>query len=187
MIDERRELFNPVILFMLTVFVVSGIISGVFSAKCNTEAQEIIKNAELFTSDFREAVKSGFWSEIFWVALSALGGMNVFLTPITFGAAFVKGYIYGFTSGCILASFGFHGYCLTLSGLFIHNFLNLVILAFYGTYAVNKSAGSYLNRRNYDYRQRKNREYIKVTLCVIVITLATAFFEGAISSFVYEI
>lgn len=187
MLVRKKEFFNPVILSVMTVLAVFGIVSGVFSAKCSKEAYEIIKEAKLFSDNFNETLKGSFLSEIIWMLLCALGGMNVFLIPLSAGAVFFKGYTYGFTAGCMVASLGKYGYALTLTGLFAQNFLSHILLVFYGTYGINKSIECYLNRRNYEYIHRKNKAYIIVSLISLILVMVISFTEAAVSMAVYEI
>lgn len=186
-LKNKKEIFNPVILLGLGFFAVGGILSGILAAKYNTEAYEIIKEAAFFSDNFRETLINGFLTGLLWTAMCIVGGMNVFLVPLIIVAVFVKGYSYGFTTGCIAASMGIYGYNIILAGLFIHNFLSILLLVFYGTFGINKSIGCYLNRRNYEYIHRKNKVYIPASFAVIVLTLVISVVEAAVSLFLYEI
>ncbi len=187
MVEKRGSFFPSVIVTGVAFFAVIGLIFGVISAKNSPEAYEIIKATELFSGAFWETWKNAFLQKGIITALISLSGVSILLLPVPLIAIAVKGYSYGFTAGCVVASWGIRGYFLTLSGLLIQNLLYLLLSIFYSSYGINKSIGTYLNRRNYEYRVKQNKSFLLVTAAAFILVCLISFAEAFISVTLYEI
>ncbi len=185
--ERKNKLFNPVIVCIVTAVAVIGTVVGVAVSKNNTEAQSIIIESGVFSDNFRGVFEKALLIKLLWTFLFAFGGLNVFFIPVSVAAVFAKCYSYGFTSGCVVYAFGERGYFLVAAGLFLHNFIFTVFSVFYTAFSVNKSFECYLNRRNYDYKMRKNKIFTGMTISAILFSVVIALMEAGISVYFYEV
>ena len=185
--ERKNKLINPLLLYIVTAVAVVGTCVGVALSENSEEAQSMIKETVLFSGDFRSVFEKAMAIKVLWIILFAFGGINVFLIPVSLAAVFAKCYSYGFTSGCVVYTLGERGYFLVAAGLFLHNFIFTVFAVFYTTFAVNKAFECYLNRRNYDYKLKKNKIFIGMTALTIVFSVAIALLESGISVYFHEV
>ena len=184
--ERKTKLFNPVILSGFTLIVAVGTVLGALGVKAD-EASRLLNENVLFAPDFLSALKNALLIKFIYIALIALGGLNITFLPLPFILSFIKSYAYGFTAGCFVGAERIKGLSLALTGLFIHNFLFTSVMVFYSSYAVNKSVECFLNRRNYEYRVRKNKSFTLVTIVFIFLALLIALIESSLSALLYDI
>ena len=185
--ERRNKLFNPVMVSLITAIAVIGTVVGVAVSKNNAEAQSLIKESGIFSGNFKNVFEKALTIKLLWTLLFVLGGINVFFIPVSIAAVFAKCYSYGFTSGCVVSALCERGYFLVVAGLFSHNFIFTVFAVFFTAFSVNKSFECYLNRRNYDYKLKKNKIFIGMTALVIIFSVVTALLEASLSVYFYEV
>ena len=183
---RKNTVLNPWITLIIALLTMSGIITGVLSAR-ESQGALVIEGLNLFSCDFFATFKSSIISKLLFVLFFIAGGISVFLIPISAAALFFKNYSYGYTAGLMVAEMGKKGAMLCFSGLLLHNFLFSFFSMLYLSFAVNKSLECFLNRRNYDYKVRKNKSFAIVTAIYFVMTIFVSLIEASLSSFLYEI
>lgn len=183
---RNNAILNPVITWIIAFITMAGIILGVLYAKESGETS-VIEGFELFSCDFFATFKSSIITKLIFVILFIIGGVNVFFIPVSATALFFKNYSYGYTAGLMVAEMGKKGAMLCFSGLLLYNFLFTFFSMLYLSFAVNNSLECFLNRRNYDYKVRKNKIFAIITIIYIIMTIFVSLTEASLSSFLYEI
>ncbi len=178
----EKDVIDNIFLLIFVVLCSLGIFLGVLAADKNPDALEILRGESFPGEDFKEIFIWAILSKLFFIALSYLGGLSVFLTPLLLISVYTKAYSYGFTAGCIVALSGFGGFLKVLTGIFLQNFIFLSVLIIYSSFALGKSLLSYLNRRNYDYIKRKNKSFLKATVVILILSGLLSLLETAIQS-----
>ncbi len=184
---RKNTLLNPIMVIIVSFVCMTGMLIGVVLAKNNPDSAAVIEETGLFSGDFIKVLGKSVTIKLLWTFLFASGGLNVFFVPVSLSAIFAKGYTYGFTAGLIVSAMGTRGYFMVTAGLFLHNFLFTLFSVYYTAYSVNKSFECFVNRRNYDYKLRKNKAFLGVTAIAVVAAIFIALAEAGISSYFYEV
>ncbi|MDO5479457.1 MAG: hypothetical protein Q4G23_09895 [Clostridia bacterium] len=184
--NRKNTLFDPVIIGIVTFVALMGIIIGTLAAREGVD-NSLIRETDFFSRDFSFALRNALTVKFFWTAILMLSGINIFFIPASMLSLFIKCYSYGYTSGSVVSALNYEGYFIVMTGLFMHNFLFAILSVFYSAYGINKSIGCFLNRRNYDYKVRKNKSFFIMSLFFFSAAVMLSFLEAYISVMLYEI
>lgn len=183
---NRNTFLNPAITCIITAIALVGTFTGVLAAK-NFSDISVLGKAELFSDDFYATLKNALLMKVLWTLPLILGGINIVFIPVAPASVFLKCCSFGYTAGLLLKASGFYGFSVALTGVVLHNFLFSVFSVIYSSFGINKTIECYLNRRNYDYRLRKNKIFAAATLFFLILNFIISVFEAYLSSFLYEI
>ncbi len=175
---SKKDKLIDIFLLIFILICSLGVLMGAITSMKDREAMEIFNEAEFSSGEFFKTFTSSFITKMFFIFLVFLGGLNIFLSPIIPVSIYLKGYSYGFTSGCITSLSGFSGLLKVVSLIFLQNFIFCAFLSLYSSFALGKSISVYLNRRNYDFVKSKNKSFITATFIILIISLMLSLAEA---------
>lgn len=171
--SEDKKTGIPVILpAVMSLTLIAGILVGALYSKTGQASPPT--EAQLFSESASGIFRHAFLTQLLWTGAVALGSLSVFLTPVIFLSVFCKGLFYGYTAGSLIYTYTFRGFLISGTGLFAHNFLACAILTVYGAMGASHAIESFLNRRNYAVKHKKNRRFAFESLAAFSGTAAVA-------------
>lgn len=177
-VKNRKERLTPLSEYIMAGVFALGILSGVILAK---RLGYSLDEAG-FLTDKCEVFKNAFFSSAAAVILTAVGAMNVFLSPLIFLSVFSKGLFYGFTAGTVVAAKALDGLFKVAVGIGIYNFLFAIFFLPYAALAFTNAAECYLNRQNYAVVHRERRRFFFYTAAALTLSALLALAECALGA-----
>ncbi len=141
---EENLLKYMALLFLFAVGVIGGF---VFSQHISVETSEGVQSeVGTFLDGFSEGVfnrgeiaKTSFLKTLRISLLIFLGGLSVWLLPVSFAALFSYGFSLGFTIGYLSANFGGRGLGVALVSVFFAFLINIPVYVILAVVAFNNS------------------------------------------------
>ncbi len=168
------------LLLMAGIFLVGIILGSIYARDISKDESSELYNylCEFFQANDRDGLKVFLASleeniKIFLVIFAA--GFFKFGIPVIMGAGCVEGFISGFTAASLIKLMGMKGLLLNLSCL-LSVIIFLLVLFFYGAYAMNFGLSTNKRERN----SKKN--YIIFSLLALTIFCIASLFDGYITT-----
>lgn len=179
---------NKKLLVFLIALGIIGIITGsVFNVLLNENDKALVSsyitnffnNITNNTLDNLSALKNGLISEISYILIIWLLGISVIGIPIILLMYFSKFFILGFSISSIISNYGFKGCLLSLSYIFPHKIINIIIYTILTLFTLKVSGKilySIIRREKLDFKIVLNK-YLIILLTSIITIVLTILFE----------
>lgn len=178
---------NKKLLVFLIVLGMIGIVAGsVFNIMLNESDKSLVSsyitnffdNITNNTLDNVSALKNGFIGEISYVLIIWLLGISIIGIPIILFMYFSKFFVLGFSISSIISNYGFKGCLLSLSYIFPHKIINIIIytlLTFFTLKVSGKILFTIIKKEKMDFKIVLNKYLIVLLISMGIIILTTLF------------
>ena len=189
---------NKKLLVFLSILGIIGIAAGsVFNIMLNESDKVLVSNyiTNFFdniannTLDNVSALKNGFISEISYILIIWLLGISIIGIPIILFMYFSKFFILGFSISSIISNYGFKGCLLSLSYIFPHKIINIIIYTILTLFTLKVSGKilySIIRREKLDFKIVLNK-YLIILLTSIITIVLTILFEVFITPIIIKL
>lgn len=189
---------NKKILVFLTALGIIGIITGsIFNIMLNENDKLLVsdyitnffENIRNNTIDNISALKNGLISEISYVLIIWLFGISIIGIPISLFMYFSKFFVLGFSISSIISNYGFKGCLLSLSYIFPHKIINIIIYTILTLFTLKVSGKilyTIIRKEKLDFKPVLNK-YLLILLISIGTIIFATLFEAFITPIIIKI
>ena len=189
---------NKKLLVFLIALGIIGIITGsVFNVLLNETDKTLVtsyitnffNNITNNTLDNVLALKNGFISEISYILIIWLLGISIIGILIILFMYFSKFFILGFSISSIISNYSFKGCILSLSYIFPHKIINIIIYTILTLFTLKVSGKilyTIIRREKLDFKIVLNK-YLIILLVSIGIIILTTLFEVFITPIIIKL
>ena len=179
------------LLVFVTILLTVGLITGslfvtILSKSDKKLVLETITNyfnqIKLDKIDFLYSLRTSLISNLIYILFIWLLGISILGIPIILFLIFIKSFILGFSVGSIICTYGLKGILLSLSYVFPHHILNLIVISFIGLYALKVSLS--LLQLILTKKQINFKVIIRKYFGVLLITIILITFSSLIETFI---
>ena len=186
--------FDKKYIFFSLIIVIFGIIFGsLFIVILNKTdknliieyIQEFINNIKNNTFNYTDTFKCTLIINILLIAIMLIFGITCILSPINILILFYKSFIIGFSISGFILSFKLKGVLLSITYIFPHLILNILILSLIVAYTLKLS----INLIRSTIKKKKAnlniyfQKYIYVIILFILLTMITSSYESFIAPY----
>lgn len=155
--DEMKKLMNVIknefknnnkILLLIIIITIVGFISGTLFITILDKADKdlVVKSiADLFNKiklgeiDYGYTFRTSLLSNVLYITTIFLLGISIIGIPIVIVMTFLKSFILGFSLSSIIFKYKLSGTLLSLSYVFPHQIINILIVSFISIYSIKVS------------------------------------------------
>lgn len=178
---------NKKLLVFLIALGIIGIITGsIFNVMLNENDKTLVssyitnffENIRNNTLDNVFALKNGLISEISCILIIWLLGISVIGIPIILFMYFSKFFVLGFSISSIISNYGFKGCLLSLSYIFPHKIINIIIYTIITLFTLKVSGKilyTIIRREKLDFKIVLNKYLLILLISVVIVILITLF------------
>lgn len=179
------------LLVFVTILLTVGLITGslfvtILSKSDKKLVLETITNyfnqIKLDKIDFLYSLRTSLISNLIYILFIWLLGISILGIPIILFLIFIKSFILGFSVGSIICTYGLKGILLSLSYVFPHHIINLIVISFIGLYALKVSLS--LLQLILTKKQINFKVIIRKYFGVLLITIILITFSSLIETFI---
>lgn len=175
---DKGKKVSHILLLILTAIAILGIISGVLIAKKEGGDVEL---TSFFSLGFNEVLKKSLMANAVLIMIVAISGTSILFMPLSFALIYIKALSYGFTATNILLEGSLYLY---LAGVTAHNFLGMSVLIYSSAKAITKASENFLNRENYSFCKKKNKEFIFYLMIMSALMILVSLIEAILVSII---
>ena len=186
MINGEFKKNKKLYIFVLTLLILGFISGTLFITILSSEDKKIvgetisnffiqIKNNNI---DFIYAIRTSLTTNLLYIIFVWLLGISIIGIPLIIFLIFIKSFILGFSISSIIFKYKLGGTLLSLSYIFPHQLLNLVVISFIGLYALKVSISLLcliLTRKHINFKLIIKKYFVVLVLCVILSIISTSF------------
>ena len=185
---------NKKILTFVTILLVIGLICGslfitIMNDSDKKEVLETITN--YFTHiknnkiDFMYTIRTSLISNLLYIIFIWLLGISVIGIPIILFLIFMKSFILGFSISSIICKYGFSGSLLSLSYIFPHQIINVIVICFISVYALKVSLSliKLITSKKTINIKIITKKYLGVLIIVLILSIVSSIFETFITPY----
>ena len=176
-------------LFLLLIFIIGVIFGSLFITIINdTDKNTVLNQITNFFDeiksnkiDYLDIFKNSVISNLIYITFIWFLGISIIGIPIIIIMLFIKGFMIGFSITSIIANYKFLGILGSLSYIFPHIILSIIVILLISYHALKLSINllkSVINKKNINFNEIINRYSMIMLISVIgmiIISLTEAF------------
>ena len=176
-------------LFLLLIFIIGVIFGSLFITIINdTDKNTVLNQITNFFNemksnkiDYLDIFKNSVISNLIYITFIWFLGISIIGIPIIIIMLFIKGFMIGFSITSIIANYKFLGILGSLSYIFPHIILSIIVILLISYHALKLSINllkSVINKKNINFNEIINRYSMIMLISVIgmiIISLTEAF------------
>ena len=176
-------------LFLLLIFIIGVIFGSLFITIINdTDKNTVLNQITNFFNemksnkiDYLDIFKNSVISNLIYITFIWFLGISIIGIPIIIIMLFIKGFMIGFSIASIIANYKFLGILGSLSYIFPHIILSIIVILLISYHALKLSINllkSVINKKNINFNEIINRYSMIMLISVIgmiIISLTEAF------------
>lgn len=188
---------KKLLVFLITLGVIGIITGSIFNVMLNETDKTLVsgyitnffKNISNNTLDNVFAIKNGLTSEFSYVLIIWLLGISVIGIPIILFMYFSEFFVLGFSISGIISNYGFKGCLLSLSYIFPHKIINVIVYTLLTLFTLKVSGKilyTIIRREKLDFKVVLNK-YLLILLISIGIVVLTTLFEVFVTPIIIKL
>lgn len=178
---KRNKKLYAFILILLTVgFIIGSLFITILSSEDKKLVGETISNFFLQIKnnniDTIYTLRTSLTTNLIYIIFIWLLGISIIGIPIIIFLIFIKSFILGFSIVSIIFKYKLSGTLLSLSYIFPHQILNLVVISFIGLYALKVSISLIkliLSKKQVNFKLIMKKYFVVLIICVILSIIST--------------
>lgn len=178
---------NKKFYIFVTILLVIGFVSGSFFITIlSTEDKKLVEEtiSNFFVQiknnniDLIYTLRTSLTTNLLYIVFVWLLGISIIGIPIIVFLIFIKSFILGFSVCSIIFKYKLGGTLLSLSYIFPHQIINLIVISFIGLYALKVSFSLIkliFSKKQIDFKLIIKKYFAVLIICVILSIISSVF------------